>query len=117
MLHILKTVDPHFEDQWQGIKLFELRLADRNYQPGDYLLSRQYDPEGDQYSGRQILYHVPHLLSKEAIEEFVGAKIPTRRFVLLSTAMLWKTTLSDGQAAVDLARETIDEIEREGAAK
>ena len=66
----IKTVNPYFTDTWNGEKLVEVRLNDRDYQVGDILWQREYDPEearvmGTGYSGREMLSLVSKILIKE----------------------------------------------------
>jgi Domain of unknown function (DUF3850) len=66
----IKTVNPYFTDTWNGDKPVEIRLNDRNYQVGDILWQREYDPEeakimGTGYSGREILSQVTKILIEE----------------------------------------------------
>ncbi|MDW0314048.1 MAG: DUF3850 domain-containing protein [Nitrososphaeraceae archaeon] len=49
MLHILKTHPQPFDDVFRGIKTFEFRLDDRNYQVGDILVLRKYDPDNSEF--------------------------------------------------------------------
>jgi len=67
-LHILKTVNPHFQNVWDDLKPFEIRENDRDFKKGDLLLLREYRPPSqitqsekkpfminEKYTGRQIL--------------------------------------------------------------
>lgn len=49
MIHDLKITPKYFDDVWNGIKRFELRKDDRDYQIGDTLLLREWD--GEKYTG------------------------------------------------------------------
>lgn len=40
-IHVLKTDPEHFSESMNGNKSCELRLDDRNYQNGDYLMLRE----------------------------------------------------------------------------
>lgn len=42
--HKLKTWPDYFQAVWEGRKKFDLRRDDRDYQVGDMLLLREYDP-------------------------------------------------------------------------
>ncbi|TQR29413.1 DUF3850 domain-containing protein [Brevibacillus brevis] len=66
MLHELKTWPKHFADVRAGIKTAELRLNDRNYQPGDVLVLREYDPEAAEYTGEVETRTITHVLEGEA---------------------------------------------------
>lgn len=60
--HILKTWHEPFEAVWNGLKTFEVRKNDRDYQAGDSLLLCEYDPDTDTYSGREISCWVSFVL-------------------------------------------------------
>lgn len=63
MIHHLKTVQPFFDDMKNGIKTFESRKDDRNFQVGDILVLHEYDPRTNEYSGdvlhKRITYKLP----------------------------------------------------------
>lgn len=61
-IHKLKTINPHFEDVWNGVKTAELRFNDRGFEVGDKLELREYDPINDTYSGREIHVFISHIL-------------------------------------------------------
>lgn len=72
-IHDLKTWPVYFEALWKGFKTVELRLNDRNYQSGDVLALREWEPPpklssgvsplwGDKYTGRLVLAKVKHVL-------------------------------------------------------
>lgn len=65
MIHDLKTWPEHFRDVRAGIKTAELRLNDRNYQPGDVLVLREYDPQAKEYTGEVETRTVTHVLAGE----------------------------------------------------
>lgn len=64
-IHELKTWNPYFTETWNGRKLFEVRYNDRDYQKGDYLELREYDPKINKYSGRIITCEVLYMLDNE----------------------------------------------------
>lgn len=64
-IHDLKTWPEHFRDVRAGIKTAELRLNDRNYQPGDVLVLREYDPQTGEYTGEIETRAVTHVLADE----------------------------------------------------
>lgn len=43
--HRLKTVNPYFQDVWDGRKPFEVRPYDRNFKVGDRVELFEYDPQ------------------------------------------------------------------------
>ena len=44
-LHELKTVQPYFDMVWDGEKPYEIRKNDRDYEVGDLLWLREYNPD------------------------------------------------------------------------
>lgn len=53
-VHILKIWPKYFGPIKQGDKTFEVRKNDRNYQVGDCVVLREYNPEKDVYTGGVI---------------------------------------------------------------
>jgi hypothetical protein len=64
MLHRLKTWHEPFQAILEGRKKFEFRKTDREFRVGDSLQLREYDPETDTYSGREIRARITYLLSE-----------------------------------------------------
>lgn len=69
MLHELKTWPRHFEAIWDGRKTFEFRFNDRNYQVGDLLYLREWQPhmyhpevKQGEYTGRFVMAVVTYVL-------------------------------------------------------
>lgn len=62
MIHELKTWPKYFKRVYFGEKTFEIRKDDRDYQPGDVLQLKEYDPETKEYTGRQTFATVTYLL-------------------------------------------------------
>lgn len=60
--HELKTWPRFFNVILTGEKTFEVRRNDRDFQPGDYLILKEYDPHKKEYTGRQIKKYVPYIL-------------------------------------------------------
>lgn len=51
-VHEIKIVQPHFDNQNDGTKTFELRKDDRPYKVGDTLKLRLWDQERQEFMGR-----------------------------------------------------------------
>jgi hypothetical protein len=51
MIHELKCHPEPFDAVWRGEKFHEVRVNDRNYQVGDVLRLRRWDPRTAQFSG------------------------------------------------------------------
>lgn len=66
-VHDLKTWPQYFEAVESGVKTFELRKDDRPFAEGDILLLREFDPEGEKYTGRYVYTLVTYLARGGAI--------------------------------------------------
>ena len=62
-LHELKTWPWYFSEILTGVKQFELRKNDRNFECGDTLLLREWDPDTKEYTGREIFKSVALTMS------------------------------------------------------
>jgi hypothetical protein len=56
--HKLKTWPQYFEAIQNGQKFFEMRKADRDFNPGDWLVLEEYIPERNAYTGRSVWVQV-----------------------------------------------------------
>lgn len=69
MIHQLKTWPEQFEALFKGLKTFEIRKNDRDFQVGDVLMLKEYDPEKSKYTERWVVGQVTCLLKDfEGIE-------------------------------------------------
>jgi len=57
-LHELKTWPPFFQDIKDEKKTFDVRPDDRNFKVGDYLLLWEWNPDAEDYTGREILVEI-----------------------------------------------------------
>ena len=62
MIHELKTWPLLFNDILTGVKVFEIRKADRPFKIADELVLREYDPTNEKYTGREISKTVIYIL-------------------------------------------------------
>lgn len=62
-VHNLKTWTQFFKDVKSGIKQFEVRKNDRNYQVGDTLILEEFDPIKQRKTGAWIPKRVTYILS------------------------------------------------------
>lgn len=85
MQHQLKAWPEFFKDTFSGVKTAELRYNDRDYQEGDVLWLREWEPNTGEYSGRECWRRVGHVLHGAGI---VGVIAPLRglcsNYVMLS---------------------------------
>ena len=61
MRHDLKAWPPQFAAVFNGRKRYEIRTNDRDFQEGDELMLREWDPKTGRYSGRHILTTVTYM--------------------------------------------------------
>ena len=62
MLHKLKTWPKEFEATRLNAKKFEVRRDDRGFKFGDILLLQEWDPETEEYTGRELRVLVDYIL-------------------------------------------------------
>lgn len=62
MTHELKIWPEYFSAVREGIKTFEYRLNDRNYQVGDILVLKEYLSESKEYTGREVSVVITYIL-------------------------------------------------------
>lgn len=60
MIHELKCWQPYFDEVVRGKKTFEIR-EDRNFEVGDKLFLREYDPATKVYSGKNHLVQITYI--------------------------------------------------------
>ena len=60
--HELKSWPQHFAPLMNGEKSFELRKNDRDFQVGDMLRLREYDPVSKTYTGREEWREITYLI-------------------------------------------------------
>ncbi|MCE6987470.1 ASCH/PUA domain-containing protein [Dyadobacter sp. CY323] len=63
LIHDLKTWPRPFEAVYSGLKTFEIRVNDRDFQDGDILHLREWDPGTEEYSGNSMMCRVTYILS------------------------------------------------------
>lgn len=62
MEHNLKTWPEYFQELWSGNKTFEVRKADRDFQVGDTLVLREWDPTLKAYTARDVVATITYIL-------------------------------------------------------
>ena len=60
--HELKTWPKPFQAMIDGDKTFEFRKNDRDYQAGDWLTLKEWDPAIEKYTGRTMRRFVTYIL-------------------------------------------------------
>ena len=62
MTHELKTISPYYEAVESGVKMFEIRKDDRNFNIGDTLELSHWDDSVGGYDGDWIAVTVTYIL-------------------------------------------------------
>jgi hypothetical protein len=79
MIHDLKTWPESFEAIELGIKTHEVRFNDRDYQVGDLLRLKQWDPAAAIYCGREVYVRIDYIgdlgIYDNALAGYVGMSI------------------------------------------
>lgn len=79
--HSLKTHPEHFRYIHAGVKTFELRRSDRDFNVGDRLILEEYNPDTHMYTGHKERREITHILKGSAQTALWGLD---KDFVILS---------------------------------
>jgi len=74
-IHELKTWPVPFRDVLYEAKTFDVRRNDRDFQVGDLLRLREYDPDTGTYSGEEIIVQVDYTITLPEPKGFIGMGI------------------------------------------
>jgi hypothetical protein len=94
--HELKTWPEHFAPVLCGEKKAELRKDDRNFQVGDELILREYEPTKHAYTGRAVIAKITHILR--------GGEWLTPGYAMLSGRRMGEAKRRDRRVAACLHR-------------
>ena len=61
-IHTLKTWPTEYADMKSGLKTFEIRKNDRDFQVGDILVLQEYNPETEKYTGEMHSYKITYMI-------------------------------------------------------
>lgn len=59
--HELKTWPEYFQEVLNGNKTFEIRENDRNFQIGDKLVLKEFNPKSEEYTKREVVKFVSYI--------------------------------------------------------
>ncbi len=62
MEHELKTWPVYFRRVKSGDKTFEVRKCDRDFQIGDFLKLKEFNPDNGGYTGNEVCVYVKYIL-------------------------------------------------------
>jgi hypothetical protein len=86
--HVLKSWPELFEPLLQGTKVHDLRIAlDRNFQVGESIKYREFDPRVDAYTGRECAAVITYITSAEVPCAFFERAI-SPEYCILSVRLL-----------------------------
>lgn len=101
--HELKTWPEHFQAISRGDKTLELRRNDRDFQVGDVLWLREWEPLTESYSGKDLRVRVTHVLLGGAFGLEPG-------YVALSICPhVWPDDPEELRAKLDNLRRAVDQ--------
>lgn len=85
-IHELKSWPQFFVKVITGEKTFEVRLNDRDFQVGDFLFLREWDPETKRYSGRLQYARITYIFGKDDQQSM---QVLDSRYVVLGISLYW----------------------------
>ena len=62
MMHELETWPEYYKAIVSGKKNFEVRKADRFFEVGDLLILKEFDPDKNAFTGREIAKEITYIL-------------------------------------------------------
>ena len=84
-MRIEKKIQPKFFQLiLDGVKTYELRLADFDINPGDILVLKEFNPEYKQYTGRIIEKNVTYVCKVKDIDYWPKEDIEKFGFQIIS---------------------------------
>lgn len=95
--HLLKTWPDSFEAVMRGVKPFEVRVNDRDYQVGDVLVLQEFIPEGPRgnrfmvgptprgYTGRAIIVRVTYMITSADVKFPDAVKMVDPELAVMAT--------------------------------
>jgi Domain of unknown function (DUF3850) len=112
LVHELKAWPEFFKDLASQAKTFEVCRDDRDFQVGDILWLREWDPRSEAYSGREVRRRITYRTEKGSFlarDGFVvlgicDASDPARKFVSPSAKPRYQLTDLDWQGLLDAAK-------------
>lgn len=84
MKHEKKVLPEYFQKILDGIKTFELRLADWECQENDILILREWDSKSKKFTGRKIEKKVSYVLKTKNIEFWPKEEVKKHGYQIIS---------------------------------
>lgn len=70
-VHKLKILPEYYRAQIEGKKNFEIRKNDRNYQVGDWIALKEYDPETKDFTGQSFVAEITYITNYQQKDGYV----------------------------------------------
>lgn len=70
-VHKLKILPEYYNAQIEEKKNFEIRKNDRNYQIGDWLLLKEYNPKIKKFTERKVMVEVTYITNYQQKDGYV----------------------------------------------
>jgi ASC-1-like (ASCH) protein len=78
-----KVWSKFFEKIKSGEKTFEVRLADTEYKVGDVLVLKEWDPDNNKYTGREIRKTITYVLLTKNMHYWPEEEMAKKGFVVM----------------------------------
>lgn len=79
-----KVLPEYFKEVNNGNKTFELRLADWQIKEGDTLVLKEYDPDTQSYTGREITKKVGFVIKTKEIKFWKSEEVDKYGYQVIS---------------------------------
>lgn len=70
-IHELKILPEYYNAQVEGKKNFEIRKNDRNYQIGDWIALKEYDPQTKEFTGQSFVAEITYITNYQQKDGYV----------------------------------------------
>lgn len=70
-VHKLKILPEYYNAQIEGKKNFEIRKNDRNFQIGDWLLLKEYNPKIKKFTERKVMVEITYITNYQQKDGYV----------------------------------------------
>lgn len=70
-VHKLKILPEYYNAQIEGKKNFEIRKNDRNFQIGDWLLLKEYNPKIKKFTERKVMVEITYITNYSQKDGYV----------------------------------------------
>lgn len=93
--HVVKSWETFFRDIITGERTSDIRLNDRRYAVGDFLLLREFDPIAQSYTGREETVEITYIQGSKSNPCAISHRALADEYVVLSIRRLRKVFYVD----------------------